>query len=508
MRQVLESLAEAEPWARQSAALVAARGFRDYDARWRYPDEINLPGVQALGLGLGALLGELARQRGEAAPGRIVVGRDFRAYSPAVAQALCLGLVGAGMEVLDIGLALSPTAYFAREALEAPAVAMVTASHNENGWTGFKMGARPPLTFGTREMARLKEIVLSGAGRERAGGGYRRIEGFARRYLDDLTARPGFVAPLRIVVACGNGTAGMFAPEALRRLGARVIALDCEPDASFPNHEPNPEHVKMLAALRGKVLQEGADFGLAFDGDGDRCGVVDGRGRVLFSDKVGLLLARDLAARHAAAAFVVDSKTTGIWRRDAALQQAGARVEYWKTGHSHIKARMAQTGALAGFEKSGHWFFAPPAGRGYDDALLGAVLLCELLCRKRQGLAQLYDGLEASFVSPTIAAHCADEKKYAVVAALLQEYQGAARKGSKVAGRGIAEIVEVDGVRFVLSDGSWGLVRASSNKPSLVVVVESLVSGEDMKAIFADIDERLRRFEEVGEYDQTVESLG
>ena len=203
----------------------------------------------------------------------------------------------------------------------------------------------------------------------------------------------------------------------------------------------------------------------------------------------------------------MDSKATGIWGRDAVLREAGASVEYWKTGHSHIKARMAETGALAGFEKSGHWFFAAPVGRGYDDALLGAVLLCELLCRQRRPLAELHDGLEASFASPTIAAVCADEKKHAVAAALLEEYRGAAKRGARVAGRGIAEIVDVDGVRFVLSDGSWGLVRASSNKPSLVVVVESLVSVEDMKAIFADIDARLRRFAEVGEYDQGIGEL-
>ena len=498
--------------ARENAVLVAARGFRDYDARWRYPDEINPAGMQAVGMGLGTLLQEMAREGGDAADAeaarRIVVGRDFRAYSPTVAQALCLGLVRAGMEVLDIGLALSPTAYFARSALDAPAVAMVTASHNENGWTGLKMGARPPLTFGSEEMARLREIVLGGGGFARSGGSYRPVADFARRHIEDLTARTGFVAALRIVVACGNGTAGMFAPEVLRRLGARVVELDCVPDAAFPNYEPNPEHVKMLAALRASVLREGADLGLAFDGDGDRIGVVDARGRVLFADKVGLLLARDLAARAQGAKFVVDAKTSGIWRRDEELRRLGAQVAYWKTGHSHIKARILETGALAGFEKSGHWFFAPPFGRGYDDALLGAVLLCELLCRQGRGLAELYDGLEASFVSPTIGARCADEKKHEVVAAVAAEYEGVMREGDAIAGRGIAEIVAVDGVRFVLADGSWGLLRASSNKPSLVVVVESLVSSEDMAAIFADIDARLQRFGEVGEYDQEIGGLG
>lgn len=489
---------------RESTAIIAPRGFRDYDARWRYPEEINLLGVQTLGAGLGELLRELALERDEDGPVRVVVGRDFRSYSPAVAQALCLGLTASGTQVLDIGLALSPTAYFARDELRAPAVAMVTASHNENGWTGLKLGAQAPQTFTTEELARLRKIVFSGRNFTCPGGSYRRMEGFAERYIADLAARPGFTKPLRLVVACGNGTAGAFAPDLLRRLGVRVIAMDCSLDPSFPHHEPNPENLKMLKALCGKVLEEGADFGLAFDGDGDRCGVVDGRGRVLFADKVGLLLARHLATQNRKALFIVDSKTTGIFPRDKILQEFGARVEYWKTGHSHIKKRMAETEALAGFEKSGHFYFARPAGRGYDDALLGAIFLCELLCRENRPLAELYDHLETSYVSPTIGAYCADESKHDVVKALAENYSGLARNGGQVAGRKIMETLKVDGIRFVLEDGSWGLVRASSNKPSLVVVVESVSSKKDMKIIFADIDARLRNFDEIGEYDQEI----
>lgn len=489
---------------RESTAIVAPCGFREYDARWRYPEEINLLGVQTLGMGLGALLREFALEREEDAPVRIVVGRDFRSYSPAVAQALCLGLVTSGMEVLDIGLALSPTAYFACDNLQVPAAAMVTASHNENGWTGFKIGGRMPLTFGTDEMARLRDIVLSGRCFPFQGGSYRRIEGFRERYIADLSARPGFTRSIRLVVACGNGTAGIFAPDLLRRLGVRVIAMDCDLDPSFPRYEPNPEHLTMLEALRERVLHEDADFGLGFDGDGDRCGFVDGRGRILFADKVGLLLARFLATRNSEALFVVDSKTTGIFARDKTLKESGARVEYWKTGHSHIKARMAETGALAAFEKSGHFYFAKPVGRGYDDALLGAVLLCELLCRENRRLEDLYDDLETSYVSPTIGAYCPDRSKHEVVDTLAKEYEGLMREGSLIANRKISDVLRMDGLRFVLEDSSWGLVRASSNKPSLVIVVESLVSKSDMELIFEDIDGRLRGFTEIGKYDQCI----
>ncbi|MCY4052419.1 MAG: phosphomannomutase/phosphoglucomutase, partial [Hyphomicrobiales bacterium] len=491
---------------RESVPVIEPRGFRDYDARWRYPEEINLLGVQRFGLGLGAFLREQASKTSDAAPQRIVIGRDFRGYSLAIQQALALGLVSAGMEVLDIGLGLSPTAYFARNALEADAVAMVTASHNPNGWTGFKMGAAHPLTFGPGEMARLRDITLEDGCSPHPGGIYRRVEGIQEKYLDDLAARPGFTRGLRLVAACGNGTAGIFAPQLLRRLGARVIAMDCEPDPSFPNHEPNPEHFDMLEALREMVLQEGADFGLAFDGDGDRCGVIDERGRVLFADKIGLLMARSLASHNEGAHFIVDSKTTGIFERDAVLRQHGASVEYYKTGHSHMKRRMAETRALAGFEKSGHFFFAEPIGHGYDDAMLAAVLLCELLCRGEKTLGELYDGLEKSFVSPTMGAYCPDERKHAVIEAVTKEYAGLARRDGSIAGRKIVETIEVDGIRFVLDDGSWGLVRASSNKPSLVVVVESLASHEDMKAIFTDIDTRMRQFDEVGDYDQDLDA--
>lgn len=508
MKPPLPHLPPSDHLARERVPLIAPHGFRDYDARWRYPDEINLLGVQCLGRSLGALLRELATERGDTSPGPIVVGRDFRAYSLAVHQALCLGLLDAGMEILDIGLCLSPMAYFARDALNAPAVAMVTASHNENGWTGFKMGATPPFTFGDAEMNRLRNLALSGAAAPHPGGIRRHIPDLPRLYAADLAARPGFTSPLRIVTACGNGTAGAFAPGILRRLGARVIALDCDPHYAFPRHEPNPEHAAMLAALRDKTLETGADFGLAFDGDGDRIGVADGRGRILFADKVGLLLARDLAARHADAHFLVDSKSTGLFRRDAVLRQAGGRAEYWRTGHSHLKTRMAETGALAAFEKSGHWYFAPPLGHGYDDALLGAVLLCEMLCRSELPLADLHDGLEASFVSPTIGAECSDARKHDIAAALRDEYAAEMRRGGLVAGREIVEIAATDGVRFTLSDGSWGLVRASSNKPSLVLVVESLTSREDMVAIFADLEARVRRFPEVGAYDQSLDALG
>ena len=484
----------------ESEPMVAPTGFREYDARWRFGPEINLMGVEALGIGLGMLLHEM-RVRPE-----IVTGHDFRSYSGSIKLALTTGLMSAGVKVHDIGLALTPTAYFAQFALDVPAVAMVTASHNENGWTGVKMGAEPPLTFGPDEMARLRDIVLEGRYEMRAGGAYRFVEGFAARYIADLTDRPRLSRAIKAVVACGNGTAGAFAPRVLEAVGVEVVPLHAELDHSFPNHNPNPEDLKMLGAMREAVLATGADLALGFDGDGDRCGVVDNEGEAIFADKVGVMLARDIAAQHRGATFVVDVKSTGLFATDPELAKSGARTDYWKTGHSYIKRRVQALGAIAGFEKSGHFFFSPPIGRGYDDGLISALAVLDMLDRNpAQSLADLRRALPMTWGSPTMSPHCADEEKYRVVDNVVRNLRQLHSEGGRIAGQPIRDLVTVNGVRVVAEDGTWGLVRASSNKPELVVVVESPVSEERMRDMFRDLDAVLRRNPEVGAYNQTLE---
>jgi phosphomannomutase/phosphoglucomutase len=479
--------------------LVTPNGFREYDARWLFGKEINLEGVQALGLGLGTYFHEIG-----IAP-RVATGHDYRSYSQSIKQALILGLMRAGCEVHDIGLALSPVAYFAQFALDVPAVAMVTASHNENGWTGVKMGAKRPLTFGPDEMTRLKEIVLGGLSKERAGGSYVRVTDMRERYLEAVTKGHKLSRPIRVVAACGNGTAGQFAPEALRRIGADVVPMDAEPDYTFPKYNPNPEDLEMLHAMADAVRANKAEICLGFDGDGDRCGVVDDAGEEIFADKVGVLVARDLSARTPNAKFVVDVKSTGLFETDPVLKKNGAVTDYWKTGHSYIKRRTSELGALAGFEKSGHYFFNPPIGRGYDDGIVAAIAVLEMLDRAgKKKMSELVRELPKTWGSPTMAPFCPDDKKYAVVDALVKEYTSLKEKGEKVLGQKITRLVTVNGVRVVLEDGTWGLVRASSNKPSLVVVVESPASEANMRAMFKDIDARLSKHPEVGEYDQKI----
>ncbi len=483
----------------ENLPLVTANGFREYDARWLFGGEINLPGMTALGLGLGAYLAE----RG--VPLKVVTGHDFRSYSLTIKQALILGLMRAGCEVHDIGLALSPVAYFAQFALDIPAVAMVTASHNENGWTGVKMGAQRPLTFGPEEMTRLKEIVLGGLSKERPGGSYVAVPDMRETYLAEITRGVKLSRPIKVVCATGNGTAGAFGPEALRRIGAEVIPMDNELDFNFPKYNPNPEDLHMLHAMGEAVKASGADLCLGFDGDGDRCGVVDDRGREIFADKIGVLLARDLSKTHQSLQFVVDVKSTGLYLTDPVLKERGVRTDYWKTGHSYIKRRTSELKALAGFEKSGHFFFNPPLGRGYDDGIVAGIKVLEMLDRAGgRKLSELYDGLPKTWGSPTMSPYCPDDRKYTVIEAVTADFTAMKEKGCTLLGQNIAAIVTVNGVRVTLEDGTWGLVRASSNKPSLVVVVESPVSEEKMRAMFGEIDSRLGKFPEVGEYDQKL----
>ena len=483
----------------ENVPLVAPNGFREYDARWLFGEQINLMGIQALGFGLGTLIHEKGVRPD------IVVGHDFRSYSASIKTALATGLMASGCHVHDIGLALSPVAYFAQFNLDVPAVAMVTASHNSNGWTGVKMGCERPLTFGPDEMGRLKEIVLENQGQKRDGGAYTFIPDMAERYIKDLTDGVKLDRKLKVVAACGNGTAGAFAPQVLSAIGAEVIPLNCDLDYTFPNYNPNPEDLKMLHALSDAVKEHSADVGVGFDGDGDRCGVVANDGEEIFADKVGVMLARDLSAQYDKAQFVVDVKSTGLFMTDPVLQDNGAKTDYWKTGHSYIKRRANELNALVGFEKSGHYFFNAPIGRGYDDGLVSAIAVCQMLDRNpAKSMANLRDDLPKTWGSPTMSPHCPDDKKYGVVEQVTKIYQDAQAANETVAGQSIRELITVNGVRVVLEDGTWGLVRASSNVPGLVIVVESPTAEDNMRAMFADIDGRLSKIPDVGDYDQKI----
>ena len=480
-------------------AMIAPTGFREYDARWKYPDDINLPGLTALGLGLGTQM-----QRRGIEP-MIAVGNDYREYSLSVKNALMLGLMQAGIHVKDIGPAVSPMAYFAQFHLNAPAVAMVTASHNPNGWTGVKMGFERPLTHGPDEMNELRDIVLNGEGQHAVGGGYEFVEGVREAYLDDLVGDFKMTRKLKVVCATGNGTVSAFGPELFERLGVEVIPSHNTLDYNFPNYNPNPEAMEMLHDMSASVLASGADFALGFDGDGDRCGVVDNEGEEIFADKVGVIMARDLSKIYPNSKFVADVKSTGLFASDPELQKNGVTSDYWKTGHSHMKRRVKELGALAGFEKSGHYFLAEPIGRGYDCGMRVAVEICKLMDRNPDmSMSDLRKALPVTYATPTMSPYCADEEKYKVLERIVEKLIARFDSGELLAGRKIAQVVTVNGARVILDNGSWGLVRASSNTPNLVVVCESAQSDAEMRAIFADLDAVIRSEPLVGDYDQTI----
>ncbi len=474
-------------------------GFREYDARWVYNKDINSEGIINLGKGLGTQIKNHTTKQNP----KVIVGHDYRSYSEEIKIALKKGLISTGCFIEDVGLSLSPMVYFAQFNLNADAVAMVTASHNENGWTGVKMGIQKGLTHAPEEMDELKEITLNqnfskGEGKEKL------IKNFDKVYKKNLINNNEINKKIKAVVACGNGTAGLFAPDILRGIGCEVVELDCNLDWTFPKYNPNPEDLKMLHAIAKAVKDNDADIGFGFDGDGDRVGVIDDQGNEIFSDKIGLLIARNLSNKHKNSKFIVDVKSTGLYSNDKVLNKNQCETLYWKTGHSHIKRKVHHENALAGFEKSGHFFFNEPLGYGYDDGINSAIQVCHLLNNDDKKMSELIKELPITYQSPTMAPFCKDEEKYNVVEEMVKEFKKIKDQKIKIDNQEIEEIITVNGIRFSFKDGSWGLIRASSNKPSLVIVTESPTSDERKLNIFRFIDEKLKKTGKIGEYDQKI----
>ena len=269
--------------------------------------------------------------------------------------------------------------------------------------------------------------------------------------------------------------------------------MDCNLDYTFPKYNPNPEDLKMLNAISKCVKENKADIGFGFDGDGDRVGVIDNKGNEIFSDKIGLLIARNLSKKYMNSTFIVDVKSTSLYEQDKVLLKNKCKTIYWKTGHSHIKRKVNNEKALAGFEKSGHFFFNKPLGYGYDDGINSAIQICHLLNNENKKIDEITNELPKTFQTPTMAPFCKDEEKYEVVDNLLKKFKILKNENIKIDGLKIEKILTVNGIRFSLSDGSWGLIRASSNKPSLVIVTESPTSDKRKKEIFNFIDNLLQK---------------
>ena len=427
--------------------------FREYDLRGRVAEgELTDDSVRLIANAFGRLL--LARGND-----RVVVGYDNRPASPGFKDAAVSGLLAVGLEVVDIGLTISPALYFSQYHLESPAGLMITASHNPSDWCGMKLAHGYSRTLGPAEMRELYR--LAAAGESGGGNGRRRRADTRDAYLERVTAGTRLERPLRVAVDCGNGGAGVFAYEALQRLGCLTFQLYCDPDDSYPHYFPNPSDLKARARLRQIVTHPyiRADVGLAFDGDGDRIGVMDERGEDVWSDRVLILLARQVLQRRAGAAVVYDVKCTRGLEEE--ITARGGRPVMWKTGHSHIKAKLHETGAALAGERSGHIFYRE-GYYGFDDALYAGARLLEVLAASGETLSALVAGTPPYLTSPEIAAPCADDHKYRVVDALVADFK---REFG-------ARVNDINGARVDFGDG-WGLVRASSNLPELVLIFEA-----------------------------------
>jgi phosphomannomutase/phosphoglucomutase len=485
-------------------------GFREYDARWvvepvgPYSDvQLNYRGI----LQLGFWLGEFLALEENGAHRSIIVGHDFRRYAENVKNALVLGLVSAGLDVHDIGLCLTPVAYFAQHELSVGACAMVTASHNPNGWTGIKMGHDYSLTFGPDHMQGFKQYTKDrGIGIDPKGqpGRYSQVAGMVERYKDSLVAAWGpriqDLPRLRVAVETGNGTAGIVLPQVLKRLGFDVVEGNVEPDWDFPHFNPNPENIKFLQSVQGLVAREHADIGICIDGDGDRIGVVDGSGQIVFSDRIGLLIAKKIEALSGEGAFVVDVKSTSLYSR-----MLSSRVVWEKTGHSYIKAAVHREKAQAGFERSGHFFFTEPYGLGYDDAIVSSLVLLWILCDAKKdgvGLHDLIAEFPRSFQSPNRQPSVPDATKYEIIDEIQRRIEKAVAKTGRFAGEEVKELVTINGVRVHFADDSWLLIRASSNTPNLVILGESFdEDGARLKVFDEAIRELLADMTDVGDFE-------
>jgi len=410
---------------------------------------------------------------------RIAVGRDDRLSGEKLNSALVAGLVEAGAEVLDIGHATSPYLYFAVCSQKFDGGIALTASHNPPEYNGFKLTARDAMPLTAEQIQNVGRVVCSSENFEIRPGGRVEKADFQKEYFAKLKSLAPISRKLKIVLDCGNGTAGYFAPRFFRELGCEVVELFCEPDGNFPNHVPNPEDSTTLRELQKTVLATSADLGVAFDGDGDRLGVVDERGEIIPADRILILLARDLLARNSGAEIIFDVKCTFVLADE--IQKLGGIPKRWRTGHSFIKRKMREDGALLAGEVSGHIFFAENYF-GVDDGLFAAAKVAGILAGSDQKLSALFADVPTTFATPEIKLPIADSEKFAILKKIVAEFSAEFENANTL-----------DGVRLEFPDGSWGLVRASNTSPVLTSRFEANSANRlaEVKNIFR---EKLKKY--------------
>jgi len=456
--------------------------FREYDVRGRVNDEeLNDDSVLLIMKAFATLLRSY-----DPTNHTVVIGYDNRAYSPGFADIAAGAMAECGFHVIHIGLSLSPVVYFAQYHYDSPAGVMITASHNPDGWCGFKLAHGLSKTLGPKEINELRSIVETGEFAEASGGSIEHAD--VRDAYIDSVVRPIHMNPSaapRIVIDAGNGGAGVFAWEVFHRLGCPTFQLYCDPDTKYPNYNPNPSDLRARKRLSEMVTHPyiHADIGIGFDGDGDRIGIIDQNGHNIWSDRLLMILARQLLEKTPGAKVVFDVKCTQALPE--VIAQYGGEPIMCKTGHSHVKAKMQEEGAALAGERSGHIFVGGKDYYGFDDAIFTAAKLVEYMSHVQKPIADMLSGFPHYVTSPEIKAHCADEDKYEVVDRLVADLK--AEYGSRVN--------DINGAR-VLFDRGMGLVRASSNLPELVLIFEGKTE-EDMLHIRDVFKAKLDTYEEI-----------
>lgn len=457
-------------------ATLAPTIFREYDIRGRLgKDELNPSSVAHIAKAYGTML----QKRGIE---KTVIGYDFRPGSVELTQVFIDSILTTGIDVIALGMVLTPIMYSAQYYYQTKGGVMVTASHNPSGWIGFKLALGFSYTLGPEDIAELK--MLTESEEYTIGAGKVESVDFVEKYFEDLLRRVNINRSVRVVVNSGNGTAGLFAPKILRKAGAEVFDLYNDLDENFPHYFPNPSVVEMMEDTGKAVLTASAEIGLAFDGDGDRLGVTDELGNVIWPDRYMALLSRAILKDSPGAKIIFDVKCSRALEED--IFSHGGSPIMWKTGHSYIKMKLAEENAALGGEMSGHIFYGEPIYKGFDDALFAALKLVELLSNSDDSFSQLIAQTPHYFSTPTLNVECGDLVKYAVVEKIVVDFVS---EGYKVN--------TLNGARVEFDDG-WALVRPSSNLPVLVLRFEAKTEDrlEELMQLFR---EKFAQFPEIGD---------
>ena len=443
------------------SASVPGQIFREYDIRGVADRDLSDAIATGIGRGFAKML--TANPAGSASPLRVAVGRDCRLSSPRLFEALTKGLVQAGVHVIDIGVGPTPMLYFAAHHLGTDGAVMITGSHNPGNENGFKL-MRGKASFFGPEIQALKDLIEKGDF-GRGGAGKIEVQDVQDAYVEEMKTRFDFSkhGGLEFVLDAGNGAGGPLALRAMKALGLTPDPLYCEMDGKFPNHHPDPTVLENVEALIQRVRATGARVGLAYDGDADRLGAVDEKGEVIWGDKLMILFSRALLQATPGATILGEVKCSQTLYDDIAKH--GGKPVVWKTGHSLIKTKMKETGALLAGEMSGHLFFADRY-RGYDDAVYASLRLLEIVANDPRPLSEMLADVPKTFTTPELRVDCPDAIKFQVVSAVTKHFKD---KGNSV--------LDIDGARISFPGSSsapkWGLVRASNTGPVLVMRFEA-----------------------------------